>query len=69
MMADRIKESEQNGVKTWVNSQWILFFTNLEELLSAYEQKKFNKWHCFKESLSISLESAVQALQNLTVFV
>lgn len=47
MMADRIKESEQNGVKTWVNSQWILFFTNLEELLSAYEQKKIQQMTLF----------------------
>ena len=46
-MADRIKESEQNGVKTWVNSQWILFFTNLEELLSAYEQKKIQQMTLF----------------------
>lgn len=39
-MADRSEEGEQNGVNTWVNSQWNSFFTDLAELLSEYVQKK-----------------------------
>ena len=39
-MADRSEEGEQNGVNTWVNSQWNSFFTDLAKLLSEYVQKK-----------------------------
>ena len=42
-MADRSEEGEQNGVNTWVNSQWNSFFTDLAELLSEYVQKKVNE--------------------------
>ena len=39
-MADRIKESEQNGVKTWVNSQWILIFYQFREAVECIRTKK-----------------------------
>ena len=63
-MADRSEEGEQNGVNTWVNTQWNSFFTNLEELLSEYVQKKQTNDIVLRESLHVRLENAVQALQN-----
>ena len=58
-MADRSEEGEQNGVNTWVNSQWNSFFTDLEELLSEYVQKKSTNDTVLRESLSIRSENAV----------
>lgn len=58
-MADRSEEGEQNGVNTWVNSQWNSFFTDLAKLLSEYVQKKLTNDVVLRESLSIRLENAV----------
>ena len=46
-----------------------LFFTNLEELFCEYEQHQSASDISLKENLTIRLENAVQALQNLSPFV
>ena len=46
-----------------------LFFTDLEELFCEYEQHQSASDISLKENLTIRLENAVQALQNLSPFV
>ena len=46
-----------------------LFFTDLEKLLCEYEQHQLASDISLKENLTIRLENAVQALQNLSPFV
>ena len=46
-----------------------LFFTDLEKLLCEYEQHQSASDISLKENLTIRLENAVQALQNLSPFV
>ena len=51
------------------NSEWSLFFTDLDELLCEYEQHQSTSDISLKENVTIRLENAVQALQNLSPFV
>ena len=57
---------DQNGRN---NSQWSLSFTDLDELLSEYEQHQSTNDIVRTESLTIRLENAVQALLNVCHFV
>ena len=50
-------------------SEWRLFFTDLEGLLCDYERNKSTNDVAVKESLSIRLESAVNALQSVSPYV
>ena len=47
------------------DSEWSLFFKDLDELLCENEQHQSTSDIAFKENLTIRLENAVQALQNL----
>ena len=68
---------EQDGGWQWSpwgqvrgkDSEWSLFFTDLDELLCEYEQHQSTSDISLKENLTIRLEKAVQALQNLSPFV
>ena len=64
-MADGSDRLEVRGT----DSEWSLFFTELDELLCEYEQHQSMSDICFKEKLTIGLENAVQALQTLSPFV
>ena len=68
-MADRsdreVTQADQNNI----NSQWSLFFTNVDELLSEYEQHRSTNDIAITENLTIRLENAVRALQNVSQFV
>ena len=50
-------------------NEWMLFFNDLEVLLSFYEQNQRSNDIVIKERLSIRLENAVKALQNISVHV
>ena len=50
-------------------SEWRLFFADLEGLLCDYERNKSTNDVAVKESLSIRLESAVNALQSVSPYV
>ena len=52
-----------------VNSKWSLFFTDLDELLSEYEHYRSTNDIAITENLTIRLENAVRALQNVSHFV
>ena len=60
-----VTQANHNGI----NSQWNLFFTDLDELLCDYEQHQPTNDIALKESLTIRLENAVKALQNISPFV
>ena len=68
---------EQDGGWQWSpwgqvrgkDSEWSLFFTDLDELLCEYEQHQSTSDICLKENLTIRLENAVQALQTLSPLV
>lgn len=60
-----VTQADHNGI----NSQWNLFFTDLDELLCDYEQHQPTNDIALKESLTIRLENAVKALQNISPFV
>ena len=60
-----VTQADQNDI----NSQWSLFFTDLDELLSEYEQHQSTNDIAITENLTIHLESAVRALQNVSHFV
>ena len=47
-----------------INSQWSIFLTDLDELLSEYEQHRSTNDIAIVENLTIRLENAVRALQN-----
>ena len=64
-MADGSDRREVRGT----DSEWSLFFKDLDELLCEYEQHQSASDIAFKENLTIRLENAVQALQNLSPFV
>ena len=52
-----------------INSEWSLFFTDLDELLSENEQHRSSNDIATTENLTIRLENAVRALQNVSHFV
>ena len=60
-----VTQADQNDI----NSQWSLFFTDLDELLSEYEQDRSTNNIAITENLTIRLENAVRALQNVSHFV
>ena len=60
-----VTQADQNDI----NSQWSLFFTDLDELLSEYEQHRSTNDIAITENLTIRLENAVRALQNVSHFV
>ena len=60
-----ITQADQNGI----DSQWNLFFTDLDELLSEYEQHLPTNDIAITENLTIRLENAVRAFQNVSHFV
>ena len=49
------------------DSEWSLFFTDLDELLCEYEQHQSTSDICLKENVTIRLENAVQALQTIAI--
>ena len=57
-----VTQADQNNI----NSQWSLFFKDLDELLSEYEQHRSTE---ITENLTICLENAVRALQSVSHFV
>ena len=59
-----VTQADQNDI----NSQWSLFFTDLDELLSEYEQDRSTNNIAITENLTIRLENAVRALQNVSHF-
>ena len=63
-MADGSDRADQNDT----NSQWSLFFTDLDELLSDYEQHRSMNDIAITENLTIRLENEVRALQNVSQF-
>jgi len=60
-----VTQADQNNI----NSQWSLFFTDLDELLSEYEQHRSTNDIAMTENLPIRLENAVRALQSVSHFV
>ena len=60
-----VTQTDQNNI----NSQWSLFFTDLDELLSEYEQHRSTNDIAITENLTIHLENAVRALQSVSHFV
>jgi len=64
-MADGSDRADQNDT----NSQWSLFFTDLDDLLRDYEQHRSMNDIAITENLTIRLENAVRALQNVSQFV
>lgn len=60
-----VTQADQNDI----NSQWSLFFTDLDELLSEYEQHRSTNDIAITENLTIHLENAVRTLQNVSHFV
>ena len=58
-------QADQNNI----NSQWSLFFKDLDELLSEYEQHRSTNDIAITENLTIRLENAVRALQSVSHFV
>ena len=63
-MADGSDCADKNDT----NSQWSLFFTDLDELLSDYEQHRSMNDIAIAENLTIRLENEVRALQNVSQF-
>ena len=60
-----VTQADQNDI----NSQWSIFFTDLDELLSEYEQHRSTNDIAITENLTIRLENAVRALQDVSHFV
>ena len=60
-----VTQADQNNI----NSQWSLFFTDLDELLNEYEQHRSTNDIAITENLTIRLENVVRALQNVSHFV
>ena len=58
-----VTQADQNDI----NSQWSLFFTDLDELLSECEQHRSTNDIAITENLTIRLENVVRALQNGSV--
>ena len=57
-----VTQADQNNM----NSQWSLFFKDLDELLSEYEQNRSTNDIAITENLTIRLENAVRALQSVS---
>ena len=55
-----VTQADQNDI----NSQWSLFFTDLDELSSECEQHRSTNDIVITENLTIRLENVVRALQN-----
>ena len=55
-----VTQADQNDI----NSQWSLCFTDLDELLSEYEQHRSTNDIAIVENLTIRLENVVRALQK-----
>ena len=68
-MADGSDREVTQADQSNINSQWSLFFTDLDELLREYEQHRSTNDIAIKENLTIRLENAVWALQNVSHFV
>ena len=68
-MADGSDREVTQADKNDINSQWSSFFTDLDELLSEYEQHRSTNGIAITENLTIRLENAVRALQNVSHFV
>jgi len=62
MIMTFVTQADQNGI----DSQWNLFFTDLDELLSEYEQHRPTNDIAITENLTIRLENEVRALQNVS---
>ena len=63
-MSREVTQAVQN-----VNSQWSLFFIDLDELLSEYEHYRSTNDIAITENLTIRLKNAFRALQNVSHFV
>ena len=61
-----VTQVDQNGRN---NSRLSLFSTDVDELLSEHEQHQSMNDIVITENLTIHLENAVQALQNISHFV
>ena len=59
-----VTQADLNGI----DSQWNLFFTDLDGLLSEYEKHRPTNDIAITENLTIRLENAVRALQNVSHF-
>ena len=60
-----VTQADQNNIY----SQWSLFFKDLDELLSEYEQHRSTNDIAITENLTIRLENAVRAEQSVSHFV
>ena len=58
-----VTQADQNDI----NSQWSLFFTDLDELSSECEQNRSTNYIAITENLTIRLENVLRALQNDSV--
>ena len=68
-MADGSNREVTQADENDINSQWSLFFTTLDALLSEYEQHRSTNDIAITENLTIRLENAVRALHNVSHFV
>ena len=68
-MADSSNREVTQADENDINSQWSLFFTTLDALLSEYEQHRSTNDIAITENLTIRLENAVRALHNVSHFV
>lgn len=69
-MGDGSDSEVTQGDQNNINSQlWSIFFTDLDELLSEYKLHRSTNDIAITENLTIRLENAVRALQNISHFV
>ena len=68
-MADGSDREVTQADQNYINSQWSLFFTDLDESLSEYEQDRSTNDIAITENLTFRLENVVRALQNVSHFV
>ena len=68
-MADGSDREVTQADENDINSQRGLFFTDLDELLSEYEQHRSTNDIAITKNLTIRLENGVRALQNVSHFV
>ena len=67
-MADGSDREVTQADRNNINSQWSLFFTDLDKLLNEYEQHRSTNDIVITENLTIRLENVVRALQTLTLY-
>ena len=68
-MADGSDREVTQANQNDINGQWSLFFTDLDELLSEYEQHRSTNDIAITENLTIRLENAVRAFRTyLTLY-